>query len=258
MYHNFYTNGSYSSPQRQISWLAKRYPSLVFYQKYLKVVFKSAKLAKAGLYDNERWCQSSYELLEALESVGVRFTVTGATNFLELKEPCVFVGNHMSSLETVIMPCLISPYKEITFVVKESLLHYPVFKHVMRSRHPIAVTRTNAREDFVRVMQGGVKKLQEGLSIVIFPQTTRTTLFDPSQFTSIAVKLAKKANVPVVPFALKTDAWQNGKRLKDFGRIDPSVPVYFHFGSPFYITAKDTEENARIISFIEKCLQGWM
>jgi len=39
----------------------------------------------------------------------------------------------------------------------------------------------------------------------------RTVAFDPALFTSIGVKLAQRAGVPVVPLALLTDAWGNGR-----------------------------------------------
>jgi hypothetical protein len=49
------------------------------------------------------------------------------------------------------------------------------------------------------MMDGGLARLKQGISIVVFPQTTRMVDFDASQFNSIGVKLAKKAGVPVVP-----------------------------------------------------------
>ena len=47
----------------------------------------------------------------------------------------------MSSLETMVLPAIVQPIKHVTFVVKASLLNYPIFKYVMRSRDPVAVTR---------------------------------------------------------------------------------------------------------------------
>jgi 1-acyl-sn-glycerol-3-phosphate acyltransferase len=40
----------------------------------------------------------------------------------------------MSTLETFVLPYLIAPHRPMTFVVKKSLVEYPVFKHVMRAR----------------------------------------------------------------------------------------------------------------------------
>ena len=163
----------------------------------------------------------------------------------------------MSTLETMVLPCIISQFKDSTFVVKQSLVDYPVFKHIMRARNPITVGRTNPRDDLKAVFEGGEERLKAGISIVIFPQTTRTEVFDPAQFNTIGIKLAKKANVPVVPIALKTDAWGNGKYLKDYGKVDVSKKVWFAFGKPLTITGRGDAEHQQIIDFISGKLKEW-
>jgi len=99
--------------------------------------------------------------------------------------------------------------------------------------------------------------LHAGTSIVIFPQTTRTPAFDPGQFNTIGVKLAKKAGAPVVPIALKTDAWGTGTYLKDYGRIAPSRKAHIAFGEPLRIKDRGAEEHQKIIEFIIGKLAEW-
>lgn len=220
-------------------------------------MFRASRRAKRSRYGDNDWIRSSLDILRALEGTGVRFEITGIDDFKGVEGPCVFIANHMSTLETFVLPAIIAPFKMATFVVKESLVEYPVFRHVMRSRNPITVSRTNPREDLKTVFDGGIERLRKGLSIIIFPQTTRSTLFDPAEFNTIGVKLAKKAGVPVVPVALKTDAWGNGRRLKDFGRIDPSIPVHIAFGKPLWIKDRGNEEHREIIGFITERLKEW-
>lgn len=248
---------TYSTEPRHVSWLAKALPSVVLYPLIMEIVFRASRKAKHSTYDTLDWCKSSMETLRALESVGVQIEVTGMDNFKNLDSPCVFIGNHMSTLETFVLPTIIGAFKETTFVVKQNLVDYPVFKYVMRSRKPITVGRSNPRDDLKAVLEGGTEKLHSGTSIIIFPQTTRTPPFDPEQFNTIGVKLAKKAGVPVVPIALKTDAWSNGWFLKDFGRIDPSKTVHFAFGKPMMIKDRGTEEHQEITEFIKKNLLAW-
>ena len=142
-------------------------------------------------------------------------------------------------------------------IVKDSLLTYPVFGHVMRSRNPIAVGRSNPREDLKAVMEGGKERLGNGVSLIIFPQTTRTPAFDPAEFNTLGVKLARRADVPVVPLALVTDAWGTGKRFKDFGKIDPSKAVHLAFGEPMRIEGRGEAEHEAIIEFIQGNLKAW-
>jgi 1-acyl-sn-glycerol-3-phosphate acyltransferase len=79
----------------------------------------------------------------------------------------------------------------------------------------------------------------------------------PSQFNSIGVKLAKRAKVPVVPIALKTDAWTNGKRLKDFGPVFPDRKVHFAFGEPMTISGNGADQQKAIVEFIQTKLKSW-
>jgi 1-acyl-sn-glycerol-3-phosphate acyltransferase len=163
----------------------------------------------------------------------------------------------MSALETFVLPAIIAPFKDVTFVIKRSLIDYPVFKHIMRSRDPIVVDRTNPRKDFEAVLDGGTARLKAGRSVIIFPQTTRTATVDPETFNTIGIKLARKAGVPIVPIALRTEAWGNGRLLKDFGKIDPSKAVHFAFGKPLRIKGRGAEEHREIIEFILGKLKGW-
>ena len=248
---------SYTTAPRHLSLLLKALPSLTFYLSAISTVVRASRKAKRARYDTLDWCKSSMETFRALERVGVIVEITGMNSFKEIDGPCVFVGNHMSTLETFVLPTIISPFKDATFVVKQSLVEYPVFRYVMRSRDPITVGRSNPRDDLRAVLEGGTERLKAGRSIVIFPQTTRTTVFDPEQFNTIGIKLAKKAGVPVVPIALKTDAWGTGTYLKDYGRIDPSKKVHFAFSRPMWIKDRGTEEHQEIIDFINRKLTEW-
>jgi 1-acyl-sn-glycerol-3-phosphate acyltransferase len=163
----------------------------------------------------------------------------------------------MSVLETFVLPCLIQPYRDVTFVVKESLISYPFFGPILRSRDPIVVGRVNPREDLKIVLGEGQKRLRHNVSVIIFPQTTRSPIFDTDKFNTLGVKLAKRANVPVVPFALKTDAWGIGRRLKDFGKINPEKPVRIYFGDPMHITGSGKEEHNTITEFISAKINAW-
>jgi 1-acyl-sn-glycerol-3-phosphate acyltransferase len=250
-------DGVYETPMDSSDWIGKRLPTAAFYTRFVLNVIRSSRLASQGRYDNDVWARTSFRVLQSLESVGVRVQVSGCEHVRELTTPCVFVGNHMSTLETIILPSIIQPIRDVTFVVKQSLMDYPVFKHIVRSRNPIAVSRTNPREDFKSMMQGGASRLSQGISIIVFPQTTRGPTVNPDDFNTIGIKLALKAGVPVIPIALKTDAWQNGKRLKDFGRIDPDKKVHFQFGPAVTIRDRGTEQHQQIIDFIQRHLSRW-
>jgi 1-acyl-sn-glycerol-3-phosphate acyltransferase len=252
-----YMNGSYRTGRVRRSLLGSLFPAVRLYSRLVSIVVRGSAKAKRGRYVTADWVASSLETLRALEEIGAVIEINGVDHFRSLDGPCVFIGNHMSTLETMVLPCIISQFKDSTFVVKQSLVDYPVFRHIMRSRDPITVGRTNPRDDLKAVFEGGEARLKAGRSIVIFPQTTRTGVFHPAEFNTIGIKLAKRAGVPVVPVALKTDAWGNGKYLKDYGKVDPSKKVWFEFGKPMTITGRGDDEHRQIIDFISGKLKEW-
>ncbi|TWU51032.1 1-acyl-sn-glycerol-3-phosphate acyltransferase [Rubripirellula tenax] len=252
-----YTDDIYRTAEGSSHPLRRLFPTLDFYRQFGWNVYQSSRQARAGVYDEQQWSRTSHMVLKSLESVGVRIEIQGVQNIRSLDSPCVFVGNHMSMLETIVLPAIIQPVHNVTFVTKQSLLDYPVFRHILRSRNPVAVSRNNPREDFKVVMTEGKDRLDRGISIVVFPQTTRSATFDPAQFNTIGIKLASRAGVPVIPIALQTDAWGNGRRLKDFGRIDATKVVRFAFGPPISVTGRGEQQHQQVIDFIESKLAQW-
>ncbi len=252
-----YSNDTYQTPAGSGTFFCKLFPSFSFYTSLLNHVYFASRKAQKGLYDNEAWRSSGLKILRDLEHTGIQITISGIDHLQNLKSPCVIIGNHVSMMETVLLPGIVLQEKPVTFAIKESLLEYPVFKHVMRSCNPIAVSRNNPRQDLKTVMTEGKDRLDKGVSVAIFPQTTRGTNFNPKQFNSIGIKLALRAGVPVLPLALKTDAWTNGKWIKDLGKIQPATDVHFAFGEPLTITGKGKDEHQKVIEFISGKLKEW-
>lgn len=260
MQKGYFESSDYSTPEREKLTLCDRLrfnSRLYFTLKYAGIVLKTRKQAVRGHYDTKAWADSSFYILRFIEKTGVRFHITGMENINLTDEPVLFIGNHMSTLETMVLPGIIAPLREVTFVVKESLVRHPLFGHVMRSRNPIVVGRKDPRKDLEAVMNGGMELLSRGVSLVIFPQSTRSLDFNPGEFNSLGVKLAKKAGVAIVPVALKTDYWGNGKVIKELGPINSNKPIFIKFGEPFKVTGTGKNENQKIIDFIQTNLRIW-
>jgi 1-acyl-sn-glycerol-3-phosphate acyltransferase len=230
---------------------------LYFTIKYAGTVLKTRRQAINGIYDTKAWADSSIYIFWFIEKAGGVYQISGMENISKDPGPVVFIGNHMSTLETMVLPGIVAPHREVTFVVKESLVRHPLFGHVMRSRDPIVVGRTDPRKDFEEVMTKGLELLSKGTSIIIFPQSTRNVEFKPEEFNSLGVKLAKKAGVNVVPIALKTDFWGQGKLIKELGPLDSKKIIHFKFGESFPIISPGKAENQRIIEFIQEALKEW-
>jgi 1-acyl-sn-glycerol-3-phosphate acyltransferase len=252
-----YVDGVYRTDPRSSTFLGRMFPSLGFYARFAWIVLRASHQAKRGKYGYREWANSSVEVLRALEKVGVDCEVSGIEHLREVDGPCVICANHMSTLETTVLPGIVQAVRDVTFVVKRGLVEYPVFKHVMRSRDPIVLGQKKPREDLKNVLEGGIERLGNGISIIVFPQGIRAAKFDAEKYNTIGVKLAQRANVPIVPIALRTDAWAIGKYVMEIGKIDPSRPVRFAIGEPLHIEGRGGAQQAAMIEFIGEKLRQW-
>ncbi|MEI8243253.1 MAG: lysophospholipid acyltransferase family protein [bacterium] len=186
--------------------------------------------AWVGRYNYEVWAQDSLTILQSVERLGGSVVCEGFAPRAACAGPVVYVANHMSMLETMLLPCVLTPFSPVIIVLKDSLLHYPFFGALCRSIAPIVVSRTNVRADLQAVLAQGCDRLAAGKSVLLFPQGTRMAVFDPRRFNSMGAKLAQAARVPLVPVALRTDFVGLGRWIKDLGPIDPSRTVRFAAG----------------------------
>ncbi len=230
---------------------------IYFMSRYVGICFSTRTEARKGIYDTSRWVSSSQNIFRLIESCGGRFTISGLEHIRNCSGPAVFISNHMSTLETMIFPGIIQPLKDVTFIVKDSLVRHWVFGDVMRSRNPIVLGRNNAREDFSLVMKQGMERISGGISVIIFPQHTRRMEFIPGEFNSLGIKLASLACVPVIPVAITTDFWGNGRFTGYLGPIHRDKPIRMAFGEPITVCGPGKKEHQMVIDYIQSHLEQW-
>lgn len=227
------------------------------YIHFFMTILRSRALALSGRYDDEAWAASSREIITNLERCQARLHITGMDAVRAAKGPLVFVANHMGILETVALPGLIVPMKPVTYVVKEKLLHGFFWGPIMRSRNPIPVSRKDPRADLEIVLREGQERLAAGISVIIFPQGTRKSVFLRSELNSLGIKLASKAGVSVVPVAVKTDFWSSSGVFRGFGKVRRDLPTHIEFGAPIPVTGRGRAEHEACLDFIESRLRDW-
>ena len=253
------TDFGYQSPPRRSlpadyfsAWL-----TFIYYVRLVSTLSHASFTARRGNLDDERWAWYSHKILQVVESVGGKVNISGLEAVSHHQGPLVYIANHMSLLETLILPGIALAFNRVTFVIKEGLRHYPVIRHIMIALKLIAVTRQNPREDLKMVLREGQKFISNGGSVIIFPQATRSVEFDVEAFNTLGVKLASRAGVPVVPVAVKTDFQSNGKLIKDMGPINPEKPLYFKFGEPVVVEGKGRQTHQHVVEFISQNLTAW-
>lgn len=248
--------GSYrTDPAHPVSALGRS--DAWFYLRFLHFLWEGSRACAAGTYTEPIWAAHSFTYMKIVEDSGGKIDITGFEHPAGVGRTCVYIGNHMSGLEGFVIPVILQTLDRVAAVAKESLLHYPLLGAITRAIDPIAVRRENPREDLKTVLEEGKRYLDNGRSIVLFPQATRSARFDRKAFNSLGVKLAKSANAPVVPLALKTDFLKNGRWIKDLGALDRTRKIHFRFGKPLTIEGNGKAANEAVMDFIEACLAEW-
>ncbi|MDR0853537.1 MAG: 1-acyl-sn-glycerol-3-phosphate acyltransferase [Clostridiales Family XIII bacterium] len=155
----------------------------------------------AGDYVTER-----EEILKATTSwgsrivkhYGVTLEVSGETALPA--GPVLFVSNHEAYGDIVMFTAAITN-KQFGFIAKGALGKLPLFgKWILRIRS-LFLKRDDARET-LRVFKIGDEYLEEGFSLVIFPEGTRRLGNPPKPFNRGSFKLATRAEVPIVPVSI--------------------------------------------------------
>ena len=210
-----------------------------------------------GRYNFDVWARDSLTVLQSVERLGGRVVCEGFAPRAACAGPVVYVANHMSMLETMLLPCLLTSFSPVAIVLKVDLLHYPFFGALCRAIAPIVVSRSNVRADLQAVLEQGQAKLAAGASVLLFPQGTRMAEFHPRRFNSMGTKLAQAAGVPLVPIALQTDFVGLGRVIKDLGPIQPARTVRFAAGPLLTPDTPSRVLHQQCLAFITGRFREW-
>lgn len=144
-------------------------------------------------------------------AAGIELVVKGQEN-LWSQRPAVFIFNHQSSADLFIVSKLIR--KDATGIAKKELKNMPIIGQMLMAGGAIFIDRKN-REKAIEAMKPAVEALQQGTSIIIFPEGTRSRDYKLGPFKKGAFHLAMQAKVPIVPVIIRNahDAMPRGSNL---------------------------------------------
>ena len=174
--------------------------------------------------------------LFTVKFAGMDITALGLENIP--KETCVFMGNHQSILDIPLLKYTTG--RKLDFVAKEELLKIPVLGYWLLNVKTILLDRGNAREG-VKAINNAINNVKNGYSYVIFPEGTRSKDNKVHEFKKGSLKIAMKAKVKIIPFALKGTAQLLGEGKK---LVPGKVAIVF--GEPIETTNISKEEEKLI------------
>ena len=180
---------------------------------------------------------------------GLHFTVTGSEN-VPRRGGAVMAINHTGYLDFAHAGYAALPSRRLVrFMAKESVFTHRLSGPLMRGMKHIPVDRQQGANSYA----AAVAALRAGEIVGVYPEGTISRSFELKQFKSGAARMAKEAQVPVLP----TIVWGSHRVwTKDHPRRlgRHRVPISIDVGEP--ITVAPDEEVAAATERIREAMTG--
>jgi len=171
-----------------------------------------------------------------------------------LPQPCIIVPNHTSYLDIIFSPFYVD--HTAVWMGKSELLKAPLFKYFFIYLD-IPVNRKSMTDAHKALTDAG-RKIDEGMSVIIYPEGTIGPKGKLKPFKNGAFRLAIEKQVPIVPIVNLNNWWflENGGFFKSNGR--PGIPEII-VGNPIStlgMTEKNSNElREKVYTFISTELE---
>jgi len=153
---------------------------------------------------------------------GARVTVNDHAG-LAPDEAVLFVSNHQSDFDIPVL--LAFGGRDLAFVAKKELENIPLVSPWMKLMGCIFLDRENRRKQVAQIKQT-VEHLQSGLSMVVFPEGTRSRSPEMRPFAKGSLNIAERAGVRIVPITLRDTYALNPKGVFGFPGGDVTLTLH--------------------------------
>lgn len=215
-----------------------------------------------GRFSCQKWTEFCFSTVTCAEALGMNVILEGWENRRGYDGPVMYLCNHMSMTETVILPPIMLTFGPFSIVAKKALAHLPFLEKAAEHMHIVGIGRKSPREDLMTIFDEGCKRIAQGGSFLIFPQGSRERVFARKGYSSIGAKLAERAGCPVVPIVVDTRCQPTrrtgllGKVFKDYGPVDTSRDIRVACG-PVIPCAKSKALHEAAFEWMAAKLESW-
>ena len=171
--------------------------------------------------------------------LGVKVQVNGLEHLPEgAKSPAILLSKHQSTLETLLLPTLMS--HPLAFVFKRELLRIPFFGWSMARLDMIHIDRESRALAMKHVIEQGKRLLAQGTWVIMFPEGTRIPRGEKGTYQTAGTRLAVDSGAPVIPIAVSSGAcWPRLGFIKYPGLVQVSI------GKPIPSVGREPKELMR-------------
>jgi 1-acyl-sn-glycerol-3-phosphate acyltransferase len=130
---------------------------------------------------------------------GVRVKVKGMEH-LDRENPFIYMANHQGSYDIfALLSCLPVQFR---WIAKKELFAIPILGWAMRAANYISIDRSGKRKALESI-ERAAGKIKGGISVVIFPEGTRSSDGSIQPFKRGGFTLALKSGVPIIPITIR-------------------------------------------------------
>ena len=215
-----------------------------------------------GKLTTGRWAEFCFSSVTVPERLGMNVVIDGFENRTAIEGPVMYLCNHISMTETILLPPVLLSFGPFSYVAKASLAHLPFLEKAAEHMRMVPISRTSPREDLINILKVGTERIAGGDSFLIFPQGTRCEVFSRKRYSSIGAKLAERAGCPVVPLVVDTRCQPTRrtgllrKVFKDYGPVDTSCDIRVSCG-PAIPCGKAKEMHEAAFDWMATKLESW-
>jgi len=132
-------------------------------------------------------------------TTGISFEIEDPNDYLSNTRPAVFIGNHQTELDVLMLGCIFPKYCSVT--AKKSLKNTPFLGWFMALSGTVFIDRANANSARHAMTGAAEEMTKHKQSVYMFPEGTRSYAKEPMllPFKKGAFHLAIQAGVPIVP-----------------------------------------------------------
>ena len=145
---------------------------------------------------------------------GIKVQARGLENF-DPEKPYVFMCNHQSNFDIFVLFSALPA--QFRWIAKAELFKIPLFGRAMRGAGYISIERKD-RKKAIQSLRHAAGRIRSGVSVMIFPEGTRSPDGNIGEFKKGGFVLAYDAGVPITPVVLN-GTWSI--MSKDSLRITP-------------------------------------
>jgi len=128
----------------------------------------------------------------------IRVTVKGLSN-LRPGRSYIYMANHMSNFDIPVLQAFLPV--QFRWLAKAELYKIPVFGYAMKRAGYISIDRFD-RKSAIESLNKAVKIIRNGISVVIFPEGTRSRTHNIQPFKKGGFILAVDSGVPIIPIII--------------------------------------------------------